>query len=277
MTCAANLGSQWTSTGTATVVFSVQDSYGQSASTQATVTIVNPPPPTLLISSQGTQSVVVDTAISPVAFSVTGTGPLTVSASASPATIVALTAGCGITVMNCTASLGSAPNTPGLTTLTLTVQDGYGQSAAGSASVTVLKPAPPTIEITAGGSQTVNVDATIAPVSFTLAGSGALTVTAASTQIPGPAISAGCGTTALSCTATLGSAQNTPGTATLTLTVNDAYGQSAAATASIDAQDPPKSGGGALDRSALLGLAGLAVWQRLRSQRRPRRQRAAAR
>jgi hypothetical protein len=105
-----------------------------------------------------------------------------------------------------------------------------------------------------------------------LSGTGSFTVTPATSGISSMTISSGCGTTTMSCTASLGMAQSTAGTATLTLTVEDSYVQSAAASATITENAPPasSSGGGSLDPWALLGLTGLVLVQMNRSQRKRR-------
>jgi hypothetical protein len=96
-------------------------------------------------------------------------------------------------------------------------------------------------------------------------------VTPTTSGISSITISSGCGTTTMSCTASLGMAQSTAGTATLTLTVEDSYVQSASASATVTENAPPgKSGGGALDPWALLGLTGLVLVQLQRAQRKRR-------
>jgi hypothetical protein len=254
-----------------TVQVSVTDGANRASSMQIPVTVTKPAPPAVSFTSGATQSVQVNASIAPISISVSGTGPISVSATYNGAP-VGLTSGCGATVMTCSVSLGSAGTVTGPESLIFIVQDSYGQSISTSTNVTITNPPPPTIMITSGGSQSVMVNAAIAPVAFTLSGTGSLTVTPNTTGISSITISSGCGTTTMSCTASLGMAQSTAGTANLTLTVEDSYVQSATASATITENAPPasSSGGGSLDPWALLGLTGLVLVQMNRSQRKRR-------
>jgi hypothetical protein len=253
-----------------TVQVFVTDGANRVQSMQIPITVTKPAPPAVSITSGAAQSVQVNASITPISIFVSGTGPLTVSATYNGAP-AALTSGCGATVMTCSVSLGSAGTVTGPQSLIFMVQDSYGQSTSTSTNVTITNPPPPTIMITSGGSQSVMVNAAIAPVAFTLSGTGSLTVTPNTTGISSITISSGCGTTTMSCTASLGMAQSAAGTATLTLTVEDNYVQSASASAAVTENAPPgKSGGGALDPWALLGLTGLVLVQMNRSQRKRR-------
>jgi hypothetical protein len=71
----------------------------------------------------------------------------------------------------------------------------------------------------------------------------------------------------MTCTANLGTASSTAGTATLAITVQDAYVQTASATATVTETVPPKSGGGGMDRWTLLALGCLVAMQVFRSKR----------
>jgi hypothetical protein len=252
-----------------TVQVSVTDGANRVQSMQIPVTVTKPAPPAVSITSGTMQSVPVNTAIAPINFSVAGTGPLTVYASNNGVPGVNVTSGCGTTTMTCTANLGTAGSATGSVTLVIGAQDSYGQVSSSLTTVTITNPPPPTIMITSGATQSVMVNAAIAPVAFTLSGTGNLTVTPATTGISSLTISSGCGTTTMSCTASLGMAQSTAGTASLTLTVEDSYVQSATASATITENAPPsgKSGGGALDPWALLGLTGLVLVQLSRPKR----------
>jgi hypothetical protein len=261
--------------GSASIQVTVSDGANRSQSLQVPIVVLEPAAPTIAVTTGAAQSVVVNAPISPVTFTLMGTGPLTINASYS-GSVVTLTSGCGTTTMTCTATIGSASNTPGVGTLTISAQDGYGQTATSSTTVTVTKPAPPTITITAGASQSLPVNQPIAPVVFTVMGTGALTVSPNSNEISDVTITAGCGTTTMTCTATLGTAQSTPVTATLTLRVNDSYGQSASASATVTetaVAAPPaaaKGGGGSLDLwtvMSLVGLVGLRLAQSTRERR----------
>jgi hypothetical protein len=127
------------------------------------------------------------------------------------------------------------------------------------------------VSVTSGGSQSVNVNTAIAPVLFTLTGTGSLVVTPTSSNISGLTITPGCGSTTLSCTANLGTAQGTAGTATLAISVQDAYTQIASATVTVAETVPPKSGGGGIDRWTLLVLGFLVMFRALRSNPDPLR------
>ncbi len=140
-------------------------------------------------------------------------------------------------------------------------------------------PDPPTITVTSGASQTVTAPASPSPIAFTLSGTGALSVTATSsdeTLLPnsGISLSSGCGESAMSCTATLATVNGEVGASTVSLTVTDTHGQTAAATAMLQVASatgpqpqptPPPGpgtgsaseggGGGSLDFLSLLGLA----------------------
>ena len=254
-----------------TVQVSVTDGANRVHSMQIPVTVTKPAPPAVSITSGTMQSVPVNMAIAPINFTVAGTGPLTVYASNNGVPGVNVTSGCGTTVMTCTANLGTAGTATGVVTLVIGAQDSYGQVSSSLATVTITNPPPPTIMITSGATQSVMVNAAIAPVAFTLTGTGNLAVTPTTSGISSITISSGCGTTTMSCTASLGMAQSTAGTATLTLTVEDSYVQSASASATVTENAPPgKSGGGALDPWALLGLTGLVLVQLQRAQRKRR-------
>jgi hypothetical protein len=150
--------------------------------------------------------------------------------------------------------------------VSLTAQDDYGQSSTSTATVTIKPPAAPTIAIRSGGTQTVNVNMPIAPVAFTLTGAAQLTVTPRTNGIDAVSFSSGCGTTTMSCTANLGNALSTAGTATLQIVVNDNYGQTAQATATIKEVSSTASGGGGGGGSmTFLGLAPLFVLTVLRA------------
>jgi Subtilase family len=267
-TCTLTLTPTFGALGTATVQVTVTDGANRSSSMQVPITLTAPPPPTVSITSEAMQSVIVKSAIAPIAFSIAGTGPLTVSAAESGYSGLSVNSGCASSTPTCTVNLGNAGTTTGTALLTLTVRDLYGQVTSVTATVIIQPPAAPTISITGGGSQNVTVNAAIAPVTFTLTGMAPLTVTPNTSDISAVTITSGCGTTTMTCTASLGSAQGTPGTANLTLTVEDNYVQSASATATItESAAPSKSGGGALDPLALLGLTGLVLVQLNKSQR----------
>ena len=261
-TCTLTLTPSFGALGTANIQVTVADGANRSSSMQVPITLTAPAPPAVSITSGATQSVQVNAPIAPISFSIAGTGPLTVVAAESGYSGLSVNSGCASSTPTCSVNLGNAGTATGTALLTLTVRDLYGQVTSATATVMILPPAPPTISITAGASQAVTVNGAIAPVTFTVTGMAPLTVTPNSSDISSVTITSGCGTTTMTCTASLGSAQGTPGTATLTLKVEDNYVQSASATATVtESAAPGKSGGGALDPLALLGLAGLVLLQ----------------
>jgi Subtilase family len=269
--CALTLTPTLGLSGTTSVQVTVTDGAKRSQSQQIPITVTKPAPPTISLTSVASQSVLERAALPPISFVVAGTGPLSVTATNNGVPGVSLTSGCGTTTMNCAANLGTATNAISTANLLFTVQDSYGQMATTAAAVSITTPPVPTITITSGGNQSVTVNAPISPVMFTVTGTGALTVVPNATNIANVTISAGCGTTTMTCTATLGSAASTAGTAMLMLTVQDTYAQSASTAATVSESLPPgKSGGGALDPWALLGLTGLVLIQLSNSKRKRR-------
>jgi hypothetical protein len=209
-----------------------------------------------------------------VSFSVGGTGPLTVSTapsvnmtSSGSATVAISPSSCGNPTSSCTLTVTPAAGSYGTANIQVNVKDGANRTLTSPVAIVVTKPAPPTISITSGATQSVLVNAAIAPVMFTLTGTGALTVTPNTSNISGLTITTGCGTTTMTCTANLGSAGNAAATATLAITAQDAYAQTASATATVTETVPAKSGGGGLDRWTLLVLACLALAQFIRPRR----------
>ena len=141
--------------------------------------------------------------------------------------------------------------------------------------VTVTAPSKPTITITDGGTQSVLTNGTIAPVTFKVSGTGPLTFLYNTNDIPSVSITPGCGTTTMSCVATLSAAEGVAGTATLSLTVEDSYLQTTGATATIKVTAPSGSGGGggALDRWTLWALGGFVLGGAIVQSRRLRERR----
>ncbi len=191
-------------------------------------------------------------------FSVTSSNPSLIPASlgATGTPGVTLTpATCGNGTSACMVSVTPEIGQIGTATITLIAKDGANRVATTPTTITVTKPSAPTISITSGATQSVTTNSAIAPVIFTLTGTGPLTVTTPTNAISGLTLSSGCGTTTLTCTANLGTAQSTAGTATLTIDVEDSYSQTATATATVTETAPAgKSGGGALDIWTLISL-----------------------
>ncbi len=229
--------------------------------------------PSVHVTSSDNQSITGGNPVAPVAFTVAGTGALKVTAVSGnpallPASGVMISSGCGSSALACSANLTVAPGQTGSSTVTLTVADVYGQTGSATATITVTKPPPPTINITSGSNQSITAGDSIAPVAFTVAGSGALTVTATSsnaTLLPatGVVLNSGCGSSTRSCATNLSVASGQTGTSTVTLAVADAYGQTRFTNATIQVMPAPNpGGGGALDVYSLLALAGLGAMQR---------------
>jgi hypothetical protein len=168
-------------------------------------------------------------------------------------------------------------------------------------TITVNPSAVPTINVTSGGDQSLTSPGAAVPIAFTLSGTGTLTAIARSSNtglLPNSGISVdpGCGSTRETCTASLAIASGQTGSATVSLTVDDMYGQAATATATIEVSSGTNAGsgsgaggssggnpgsgsgaggsssgntgsgggGGNLDLVSLLGLAALATYKRRR-------------
>jgi Subtilase family len=196
-----------------------------------------------------------------VPFTVGGTGALGVSTASSvtmtssgSASVAISPSTCGNPTTSCTLAITPATGSYGTANIQVVVKDGANRALSSPVAVVVTKPAPPAISLTSGATQSVLVNSAIAPVMFTLSGTGALVVTPNIRNISGLTITSGCGTTTMTCTATLGTASSTAGTATLAITVQDVYVQTASATATVTETVPPKSGGGGMDRWTLLVL-----------------------
>jgi hypothetical protein len=207
-------------------------------------------------------------------FTIGGTGALTLLAISDNTTLVANSrvviapSACPASTTACNVTITPVLGQVGTANVTMTITDGAKRTASTKFAVTVTKPKPPTVSVTAGGSQTITAGGTLAAVTFTVTGTQTLTVTASSsdtTLLPTSAVTlnSGCGTAAaLSCTANLGLAAGQTGSATVTFTVTDPYAQSGAGTASVTVNATPSGaggggGGGALDLAALAALGGL--------------------
>lgn len=216
------------------------------------------------------QTVVGGTHSAPLAFTLGGTGTLTVHSSSDntalvPATsqAISISPTCGASSTACTVTITPTLGQLGTAHITLSGADGAKRSTSMQFTVTVIKPAPPTVTVTAGAAQTLAEGAASTPVTFTVAGTQALSVAATSsnaTLLPASAvtITSGCGATALTCHAALGLASGQSGSSIITIKATDPYFQSGTATASVTVNAPPgKSGGGSLDLVSLIGLGSL--------------------
>lgn len=105
-----------------------------------------PPPtpdsPTISVTSGASQSVTLPDAPAPIAFTLSGSGRLTIDASSSnlgllPDAGISVSSGCGVATMSCTATLIPADGQTGSSTISLAVTDAHGQSAVATATVQV--------------------------------------------------------------------------------------------------------------------------------------------
>lgn len=108
---------------------------------------VPPPAPTLSVTSGASQSITLPGAPAPVAFTLNGSGTLSVTASSDNATLlpdagISISAGCGLETLACTMTLVPATGQTGSAAVSLTVADTHSQSATTTVMVEV-KAAPP--------------------------------------------------------------------------------------------------------------------------------------
>jgi hypothetical protein len=216
----------------------------------------------------------------PSALAVTGVGNLkfTVTSSSSsliPASLVSAGAPgvtiapstCGTSTTSCTVSITPTIGQIGSSTIAITVADAAKRTASVTATMTVTKPALPSITVTGGGSQSITNGSSASSISITLAGTGSLSVTASSSNtslLPNASIvlSSGCGTATLKCTLTPTVAAGQTGASTVTIAVKDPYGQTATAMATLQVSAQSSSGGGgggSVDIETLLLLSSLLI------------------
>jgi hypothetical protein len=223
-------------------------------------------------------------------FTMTGVGTLTLSDSSDNAALVSVGAnsgvsltpqGCGTTTNGCDVTITPTLGQIGTAHVTVEATDGGKRFASTTFTVTVTRPAPPTVKVTGGASQTITEGGAASAVTFVMAGTGPLTPSVVSgnlSLLPNTSISlsSGCGTTTNSCTATPVLAAGQTGSTTITISAQDPYGQSGAGTAALQVNAPPPppppppppnpsggggggGGGGVLDLWLLLGLGGLTL------------------
>jgi subtilase family protein len=229
------------------------------------------------MSTIAAQTLVGGTSSPALPFTIGGTGALTLLAISDNATLIANSrlviapSACPASTTACNVTITPVLGQVGTANVTVTITDGARRTASTKFAVTVTKPKPPAVSVTAGGSQTITTGGTPSAVTFTVTGTQTLSITASSsntTLLPtsGVTLSSGCGTAAaLACTANLAVASGQTGTAMVTFTVTDPYAQSGAGTASLTVNAPPSSGGGgggALDVAALAALGGLLLQRR---------------
>ena len=271
-----------TTPGVYTFAAQVTDATGVTDADYSCTITAKSAPPTVKITSGATQTAAgggTSTTTQPIAFTLTGAAPLTMALTSSnpsllPAAAIALTnLSCGAPVLACSAVLTVAADQVGSTTITIKATDQFGQAGSATAALTVNKPAPPTVTIGSGASQSISEDASPAPLIFTVTGTQVLTVKVVSSNtvlIPqsGIALATGCGTSVLTCTGTFSVAAGSIGTGTITVSATDPYGQSASAPAEITVngpatQIPPShSGGGAFEWESLMALGAIVALRR---------------
>ena len=241
----------------------------------------------------------------PLPFTMTGTGPLTASTSSDNTALVSVGVngnvsltpqGCGTTTNACDLAITPVLGQTGSAHVTVKATDGGKRFASTTFTVTVTNPAPPTVKVTGGASQSITEGGAASAITFVMTGTGPLNPAVLSsnpTLLPNSSISvsSGCGTTTSTCTAMPTPAADQTGSATITISANDPYGQSGAGTATlqVNAPAPPPppppppptptpragdssggGGGGVLDLWVLLGLGGLTVTRVLGSGGGPR-------
>jgi CRISPR-associated DxTHG motif protein len=101
-----------------------------------------PDPPTIAVTSGADQLVTLPAAPAPIAFTLSGSGALTVSARSGNQTLlpnsgISISSGCGVSTLSCTATLAIASGQTGSATVSLTVMDTHSQSAATTAMLQV--------------------------------------------------------------------------------------------------------------------------------------------
>jgi hypothetical protein len=202
----------------------------------------------------------------PLAFTLGGTGALTVTSSSDNTTLVAagsqaitISPSCGTSMSSCNVTVSPTLGHIGTAHITIKVADGANRSTSMQFTVTVIKPAPPTVSVMTGASQSIAVGGMLTPVTLTIAGTQTLSVAVTSsnaTLLPVSSITLtqGCGPTVSACTATLSVASGQSGSSTVTITATDPYSQSGVGSATVTVNAPSKGGGGSLDLVSVIGL-----------------------
>jgi len=129
--------------GMALLIVSALDGANRPAPSAMTVTVTQPAGPTLTVTSGANQEFTAGAgSAAPVAFAITGTGPLTVTALSNntqlvPASGMLVSAGCGSSINSCTLAITTAPGISGSAMITIKVMDAYGQSMSGPVALQV--------------------------------------------------------------------------------------------------------------------------------------------
>jgi len=200
-----------------------------------------------------------------------GTGTLILSGKSDNATLVSFgtsaaaqfePASCGSSTNSCSVLITPILGAVGTAHLRLVVVDGAGRSASASFTVTVTKPAPPSVQVTAGANQSLQTGSSAPTATLALSGAKELTLSVSSSNaalLPTSAatLSNGCGTSSMTCIVTMKPITGQSGQVTLTITAVDAYGQSSHGTLALSvtpAAGEGAGGGGAFDYGSLLIL-----------------------
>ena len=227
-----------------------------SLSAQSTTVVVIAP----TVSGLTNETVTVGKTVPSESFTITGSGALTVTASSSntallPDSGIGGYSGC-TAAGSCTLTLTPVSGQVGTTTVTVTVEDGYGRLGSESFSLTVSPPGAPTVSGLTD--ETVTVGTAVPSESLSITGLGTLTVSASSSNtalLPdsGITVSSGCDTSGAKCTLTLTPVSGAVGTTTVTVTVQDVYGQETSASFSLAVQSSAPVVSGLEDISTTVG------------------------
>ena len=152
-------------------------------------------------------------------------------------------------------TLGVPSNTTAGTEITETANLGNASPALSAQATTAAAIAPTVSGLT---DETVTVGTAVPSESFTIGGTGTLTVTASSSNttllpVSGIAVSPGCDASGASCTLTLTPASGAVGTTTVTVTLADVYGEETSASFALTVQSSAPVVSGLEDISTTVG------------------------
>src|SRR5262249_51448608 len=144
--------------------------------------------------------------------------------------------GCGTTTNACDLAITPVLGQTGSVHVTIKATDGGKRFASTTFTVTVTNPAPPTVKVTGGASQSITEGGAASVITFVMTGTGSLNPAVLSsnpTLLPNSSISlsSGCGTTTSTCAAAPTPTTGQTGSTTITISARDPYGQSGAGTA----------------------------------------------
>jgi hypothetical protein len=210
-----------------------------------------------------------------VPFTLTGAGKLNLSGTTDNASLISFgaaaasqfePASCGITTNSCSVLITPSLGRLGTAHLSIAAADGAGRAASVNFTVTVTNPPVPTVSVASGGNQSQAGNAA-ASAALSLSGTKALAVSLASSNtalLPASSVtlSSGCGTSSLNCVVHMQPGAGQSGQATVTVTAQDPYGQTAKGTLTLTVTPAAGSGGGAFDYWSLTVLG---IWLVARS------------